>query len=170
MPFRWPGLKPLDRISEPDERHQYFRQPDTLEPVTLASHHADISAITLTATAPPEVAEAFDRARNAFLYCWYVYELGSLAESQAYSTLELALRLRLGVKGGRGAPTLNPLLRRAKKDGLLVPLDPRRLDPMIELVTHLRNNWNHGTSSLHDPGMTLSMLRTAADLINALYP
>ena len=41
---------------------------------------------------------------------------------------------------------------------------------MIELVTHLRNNWNHGTTSLHDPGMTLSMLRTARDLINALYP
>ena len=46
--------------------------------------------------------------------------------------------------------------------------DPRRLRPMIELVVHLRNDWNHGTSSHHDPGMTLSMLRTTADLINVL--
>jgi hypothetical protein len=165
-----PGLKPLHQLTVPDERHQYFVRPDTLDPIAVEDHHADVAAVTISAAAPFEVREAFDRARNALLYGWYVYELGSLAESQAYSTLEMALRMRLGVKGGKGAPGLKLLLVRARDDGLLPHVDHRRVDHLIELVAHLRNTWNHGTSNLHDPGTTLSMLRTTADLINDLFP
>jgi hypothetical protein len=41
------------------------------------------------------VGSQFDKARHAFIYSWFAYDLVSLAEQQGYQTLELALREKL---------------------------------------------------------------------------
>jgi hypothetical protein len=114
-----PGLKPRDQINVPDERHRAFVRLETLEPVTFEQHYEEVEAITLSAAAPLEVIDAFDRARNAFLYSWFVYELSSLAEMQAYATLEMALRMRFKIPAGKNAPGLNGLLGKAISQGVI---------------------------------------------------
>src|SRR6266481_1854267 len=118
-----PGLKPKDQINVPDERQRAFVHPDTLEPITFEHHYKEVEEVTLSPTAPVEVIDAFDRARNAFLYSWFVYELGSLAEMQGYSTLELALRIRFKIRAGKRAPGLNELLGKAITQGIV--FDPQ---------------------------------------------
>jgi hypothetical protein len=171
MTFRkLPGLKPRGQINVPDERQRAFVHPDTLEPITFEHHYEEVEAVTLSSTAPLEVIDAFDRARNAFLYSWFVYELGSLAEMQGYSTLELALRIRLKIPAGKRAPGLSDLLSDAIAQGIVLDPQSHLKGGIASVISTMRNTWGHGTDNLLDPNTTIQALRRSADMINQLFP
>jgi hypothetical protein len=164
------GLKPRDQINVPDERHRSFVHPDTLEPITFDDHYKEVEALTLSAAVPSQVIDAFDRARNALVYSWFAYELGSLAEMQGYATLEMALRMRFNYRAGKRAPGLHNLLSKAIAEGIVVNRQSRAKGGIAYFVSAMRNIWGHGTDNLLDPSMTLQSLQLSADLINQLFP
>jgi hypothetical protein len=169
-PRKLSGLKPRDQINVPDERHRAFVHPDTLEPITFDDHYREAEALALSSAVPFQVVDAFDRARNAFLYSWFAYELGSLAEMQGYAALEMALRMRFNYQAGKRAPGLYHLLSKAVTEGVVLDPQSRVKSGIASFVSAMRNTWGHGTDNLLDPSMTIRSLRLSADLINQLFP
>lgn len=76
-------------VSQPDPRTSFFFGQI---PPSLAAHHARIDAIRLGPAVPEPIAIQFETARNLYLYAWHVYRFYMVAEVQALTTLELALR------------------------------------------------------------------------------
>jgi hypothetical protein len=169
-PRKLSGLKPRDQINVPDERHRAFAHPDTLEPITFDDHYKEVEALTLSPAVPFQVIDAFDRARNAFLYSWFAYELGSLAEMQGYAALEMALRMRFNYQAGRRAPGLHNLLSKAITEGMVLDPQFNFKGGIASFVSAMRNTWGHGTDNLMDPSTTIRSLQLSADLINQLFP
>jgi hypothetical protein len=100
---------------------------------------------------PEKVRVQFETARNLMLYTWFVFEFQTIAELQAYASLELALRERLGnptrkVRNGKVLPLmLADLLDKAVGAGLFVPEQLRSWD-----WHKLRREWfskTHGFAS-----------------------
>lgn len=124
-------LKPLDEVGLADPRFKIMalRQGDSWRPFELADLHQRVEILTLNAGVPVDVRRNFEIAKNLLLYTWFVYEFQRPAAQQAFSTLEMALRLRFpdAVKKSLNkdgtektvAQTLRPLLERARKEGLL---------------------------------------------------
>jgi hypothetical protein len=131
-----------------------------------------------------KVYHSFLTARHLALYAWYVYRFNTVAQLQAYASLEYALRERLGHADDDRPPGLRVLLTEAIDIGLL---DERRirdwpghagaiapgyvsgdwLRRLPEPVAMLRNDLARGSFTLNpDGGLTL---RIVADIINQLY-
>jgi hypothetical protein len=161
-------FKELKDVTTPDERHRYFVTPGTHQPMTLAHHHRDAAAITLAPGARPEVTEVFDRARNAFVYSWFDYDLGGAAELLAFGAMEQALKRHYGIGDDKRSPGLQNLYGRAVADGLFPPDPPSPAMSTAELVAHVRNEWAHGKAWVHDPGSVMTVLRMCASRINEL--
>lgn len=160
-------LKPLDEVMQRDPRYDRFMVDDGyggLRNIELADHHADVAALELPASAPDEVRAVFDRARHAYLYAWFDYELSPLALQQALAALELALKMR-----GLGTPkqTLRPLLKEAVRKGLAPP-KWGELD-LADTLADIRNHWAHGSHHFGTPDMALRIMGGVADLIGGLY-
>lgn len=195
------GLKPLDEIYEPDVRQRHMARINIATgeavPLQLADLHGDISKIVLSGTPPPDVVTLFDRARNLYVYSWFVYDFTTPARSQAYATVELALRERLSAAGTppnkrRG---LRRLLKDAMKRGWLKdggfphiqhPVAPepheafqrRSFDPegteyckmLLKAMSDLRNDLAHGSPFLVGSGGSLGVFEVCAAIINQLFP
>lgn len=82
-------LRDLVSASQPDPRTSFFVGQI---PPSLAAHHARIDVIRLGPAVPEPIAIQFETARNLYLYAWHVYRFYMVAEVQALTTLELALR------------------------------------------------------------------------------
>jgi hypothetical protein len=127
-----------------------------------------VEVIRLGTNVPAAVTNGFDRARNAFVYAYYVYEFLMLAELQALATVEMALRLKLGPRAHH-KDTLPNLVQKAVKDGLL--LDPPPPSPKrATILTMMRNELAPGSDNVHLPTMTVSLLEICAEKINLLFP
>jgi len=98
-------FKRADQILSVDPRYVGFVVTDAngVRPMDLTAHHAIVAQVVLRGTPPDDVREAFDRARNLFLYAYFDYDLLVNAEIQALGSVELALRLQLGGAGERHA-------------------------------------------------------------------
>jgi hypothetical protein len=162
-------LKPFEQMTDPDGRYRTMSGITGLAPITSAEHHDWVAAITLEASVPAPIVEAFDRARDAFVYSWFVYELASLAEAQAYFTLELALRHRLGFGPGLKAPMLHQLLKDAVAQGILKDDGDHAGPSLVFIIPKLRNNWAHGSIDLNGPAISIQVLTMCADLINQAF-
>jgi hypothetical protein len=84
-------LKSLEEILQPDDRHNDFVRynPTSGEcrQISMADYHAWMADAALPDNVPAKIREQFDKARFAFIFCWFEYELSSLAEQHAYATL-----------------------------------------------------------------------------------
>ena len=159
-------LKPVGQIAQPDPLVASTRGRDGLSPLTVEEHHEAVAEITLSEHVPTPAKEAFDRARNTFVYAWFSYDLGALAEAQALFAVELALQLRLGPRV-HPKDTISNLIEKATKDGHIAP---NAGGPPLALVFRaMRNEWAHGSVHIHTPAMTLGLLRTCAGLINEAF-
>lgn len=171
--------KPIDAILEPDERFRTFVKLPDLQPMKLADHHGVIDAIRLNAAVPQNVRTAFERARCAYLYAWFAYELTTLAQAQACSALELALYDHLKVcYPDKEFGSLNACLEKCIADGVFdgfkthpagEPSDRKRLTDLRALLVHVRNEIAHGSEMVVMPGQALDLIGYCASLINHLH-
>lgn len=123
-------LRSPHNIHDPDPRTEHLVVIDDLNhlprSITIEDQHLSISKYILNQSAPEVIAVHFETAKNLYLYAWHVYRFYPVAEQQAFSTLEYALRLRLceyveqfkKEKRGR-EPTLHSLMKHARDAGLL---------------------------------------------------
>jgi hypothetical protein len=160
-------LKFVDQILNPDPLVASSRGRDGRSPLTVEEHHHAVAQIALSERVPAVAREAFDRARNAFLYAWFSYDLGALAEAQAIFSVELALRQRLGERA-HPKDTISNLLEKAVKDHLVID-NPLGMPSIGSMFRAMRNEWAHGSTHIHSPAMTLSLLESCASLINEAF-
>lgn len=117
------GLKGLDEVTRPEGRSlalHYIPEDGEPEPLTLELYHRLVASLALDPPVDPIVHPHFDVARNLLLYTWFESSFMHPAELQAFASLELALRLRLGGwKQLRRGPGLYKLLREALDSGLI---------------------------------------------------
>lgn len=160
-------LKSLDQIRQPDPLVARTCGRDGRAALTLEEQHDWVAGIELSPLVPEAARQVFDRARNAFVYAWFSYELGALAEGQALFSVEFALRLRLGDRAHEN-DTLSPLIEKAIKDKVIQE-NPLGLLPRALVFRTMRNEWAHGSSHIHSPVMTLDLMRACADLISEAF-
>lgn len=117
-------------VSHPDPRTENLAVIDKLSQlprsITIQDQYDFISQFVLNSTVSEDIAIHFETAKNLYLYAWHVYRFYTVAEQQAFATLEYALRLRLPEyvdqfkKENRGrGPTLRSLIKYAKESGIL---------------------------------------------------
>jgi hypothetical protein len=89
-------LKPLNEAILPDLRFQCLKITceDSSRPFELADMHQRLSETILNLSVPEKIRVQFETARNLMLYTWFVFEFQTVAEMQAYASLELALSER----------------------------------------------------------------------------
>lgn len=161
-------LKRLEDIYQPDER--WLNRVDidhstgAVTPTTVESIYTLVEEIELGANVPDEVRSHFEIARNLAVYSWFVYSFSVVAAMQALASLEMAVRMKTNAK---------------KRDSFYDLLDRvfpgRELAsnfappvPLSKVVTKLRNDLAHGSSTMHGQGV--NTLGFCAELINELYP
>jgi hypothetical protein len=109
-------LKPVDRITEPDPRHDGSAG-------TRELLHANLDSIRLHAGVPMHVRQLFETAKNLSLYSWFVYRFHPIAQLIGYASLERALKERVAgerrVETDTVRETLHPLLELAATKGWL---------------------------------------------------
>ena len=168
-------LKPLAEVLQADPRFasDMMLSGGEWRPVRLEAHYALVQSVELHRGVPEDVRETFDRARNVVFFAWFCYELLVVAEMQAFSALELGLKIRLRADGwNKESRGLVSLIKEARLRRLMAPAAeafPGRLDGVDALV-RLRNDLAHGTNSLHNPAMAICVLEKSATIVNLLYP
>ncbi|HYG35621.1 MAG TPA: hypothetical protein VEC99_12595 [Clostridia bacterium] len=116
------GFKPLAEVLLSDVRQTFwarFQADGTSRGIQLEDLHKRMSELNLNSTVPEAVRTGFDTARNLFLYSWFVYRFQTVAELQAYATLEFALGKRLEAEGAGHIKNLSPRLNFAVDKGWL---------------------------------------------------
>ena len=176
-------LKQLSEVMQADPRFDDMVAEITdtgVRLMTLEDYHADITSVELDARVPRDIRDAFDRARNAYLYSWFAYDLTTLAQAQGYAVLEFALRTRLGqVENGKRRAGLDQLIHAARVQGLLDGLKPLDhvvetshggdLTRLLDTMRRFRNELMHGSTHLNVPGEALYALRDCASVINHIF-
>ncbi|XYJ85889.1 MAE-28990/MAE-18760-like HEPN domain-containing protein [Cupriavidus necator] len=106
------ALRDGDNITHPDPRNTFFGLVDSagqVRPQELSDHLEAIQPYVLESTVPESVRLHFETAKNLYAYAWFVYRFHAVAEQQALSSLEFALRSRLESRSD------SPIARRSKK-------------------------------------------------------
>ncbi len=173
------GLKSFLELLEPDKRWVHFVlwnvSTNESTPMSLNDRYQSVAKITLSSHAPEDIQSQFNIARMLGIYAWLYYPFHQVAELKAFSTVEMALRLRFPERKG----ALNKLLLFAVEQGVIVDEgfshiavgeeDPAQYSKKLpSLVSSLRNDLAHGSPMLH-PG-SLFTLRNCAEIINQLFP
>ncbi len=129
---------------------------------------------------PAIIREQFDKARHAFIYSWFSYDLATLAEQQGYQVLEMALREKLPpdeqFKAKEKRWGLDTLLKRATSHRWLNRADFEVHGPygrngkmcLLDMLPMFRNELAHGSPNLF-PGGALEMLRLCVEILNKLF-
>lgn len=98
-------LRPIERIWEPDLRNTGYVRFDHATGewihVNIRDQHEAISQIMLHSDVPKDILTQFETARNLYLYAWFVYRFYPVAEHQALTCLEFALRERYEAEAPR---------------------------------------------------------------------
>lgn len=172
-------LKSFEMLLEPDVRWKSFVLRDlstnVMRPMSLHDRYESIAKIAISSSAPEDVRSQFNIALMLGVYAWLYYPFHQVAELKAFSTVEMALRLRFpDAKGG-----LKKLLSLAVERGAITDVGFSHLEPDTEaptrysaqlpsLISSLRNDLAHGSHMLH-PGSFFT-LRNCAEIINQLFP
>mgnify|MGYP001813515653 CR=1 FL=1 len=90
----------LGVVQRPDERmlHYVLYDPTTGESrrQELEDHFEQVASFVLNDSVPDSIHVQFNIAKNVLVYTWFEYSLFPVAALQAFTTLEFALRERLG--------------------------------------------------------------------------
>lgn len=94
-PFDPDKLRPWDLTMLPDPRTTSFVKRMTSGewvPVTTKDYHDAVAKLELNPSVPENIRHYYETARNLYLYAWYIYRFFPVAEQQALSCIEFALR------------------------------------------------------------------------------
>ena len=157
-------FKKLEEITSPDIRTTYFvlvnHETGKKREFSIKNLHDEVETIELDETVPEEVRSQFNVARNLCLYSWFCYPFHNVACLKAYSTIELALRIRLG-KSEETVSSLRSMLEEALAKGFFTE------NWIPEAISYLRNVAAHG-SSMNGP-WSVMILRRSAGVLNELF-
>jgi hypothetical protein len=92
-------LKTLPEVLQPDPRNSIFVRLETLKPLTIEEHHAEIAALVLGPEVPEDVRSYFASIQNVYLYAWFAYDLYTVVDFLCLTAVEMALRHRLPYVG-----------------------------------------------------------------------
>jgi len=113
-------LKPLAEVLHPDPRNSAFVLLETLKPITIEEHYAEIESVVLESQVPQEVRSYFATIQNVCLYAWFAYDLYTVVDFLCFTAVEMALRKRLPHTGaGRDKRTLQNLMDEAVSKKLI---------------------------------------------------
>lgn len=195
------NLKPFDKLFIPDGIQGSYllvnRETGATRQKTLHDHYAEIEEIVLLPEVPEDVRVHFDTARNLYLYNWFVYRFGPVAELHAIASVEFALKIKSGKKGAGLKKLLNlaiqkkwiqdsgfkyypvsqeTLIQRTAADSYRPQTDEHDLDTdnlqayckiLADSLPYFRNKFAHGSSILYPTGV--ATLAICADIINQLF-
>ena len=177
-------LKTLDQILESDARFEHMvgdvDETGAIRMMEITDLYALIEPLELHSGVPADIREQFDKARHAFVYSWFAYDLVSLAEQQGYQTLELALREKLPEAERKKADEkrwgLGKLLERAvahrwltRADFEVPPAHPGAAKIcFLDVIAMFRNELAHGSRNLF-PNGSVVMLQLCVDILHALF-
>lgn len=172
-------LKPIDSIFEPDSRNLHFVMYDEKigkqRIYGINDIHQTVEKITLAKVVPDKIISQFNVARNLAIYSWFVYSFHPVAMMKVFSTVEAALKIKLG-KNKHG---FKGLLKKAVRLGLIkdsgfghieTPSDKDSTEyseKIPTIVSGFRNDLAHGETMLGPWG--INNLRICADIINQLF-
>ena len=84
-------LKKLDEVCKPDPRNlDYVILEKKLlkpRPMTIEDHYRDVKKRKLHNDVPDDVLIEFEKARNLYLYTWFLYRFTQVAELQAFAAI-----------------------------------------------------------------------------------
>jgi hypothetical protein len=94
------ALRDPKQATDPDARSEAFAvlDPEGIRKATLADSHGAIRDFVLNPAVPNSIMVHFETAKNLYLYAWFVYRFYPVAEQQALTALEFALREKLTEK------------------------------------------------------------------------
>lgn len=127
---------------------------------------------------PTEIRVQIETVKNLFLYSWFVYRFGIVAKNQMLNVTELALRKKFEAEGLQVPNGLRGKLEKALAEGWFddssLPHLERSEDKaasvvIIQGITHLRNDLNHGSTMLYDPLNLIELSRNCLAIIGALF-
>lgn len=120
------ALRNPGQATQADSRSEGFAVIDAagIRAITLADRYEDIRSFELNPAVPHSIRVHFETAKNLYLYSWFVYRFFPVAEQQALTSLEFALRERLPPleDTAKGKPKFEGLafrLQRARELGLI---------------------------------------------------
>lgn len=129
-----------------------------------------MTVLALSENVPESVRRMHDGLRHAYIYSYFSYDLLTLAASQTFPCLELALRLcigkqfegRLDRKGKPRLPVMLPeLLEAAKTQGLI--------SAEIYWINDLRKMFAHGSETVLNPPLFLEPFKAVTSIIDELF-
>jgi hypothetical protein len=136
---------------------------------TLEQLHQDMSELELPECVPESVRRYHDGLRSAYIYSYFSYDLLTLAASQTFPCLELALRLRVGGKfegrvdrKGKPRPAMLPELLEAAQTQGLMSVD-------ISWINPLRKMFAHGSETVLNAPMFLIPFEAVTSMIAQLF-
>jgi hypothetical protein len=160
-------FKDVDQLRLPDP---YYSGAAGFIGSTLEQLHQDMSALELPPDVPESVRRYHNGIRNSYVYSYYSYDLLTLAASETFPCLELALRLRVGDqfhgrvdRKGKPRPpaTLPELLDAARGQGL-ISCDVSWVNPM-------RRMFAHGSDAVLNPPLFLDPFGAVTEVIAELF-
>lgn len=135
------SLRSLSNIFDRDIRNN----------ISLEKHHEIISRYSLIESVPEKITIQFETAKNIYLYAWNVYRFFNVADHQALTCLELALRVRF-------------------KDDIPKSDYPRTENPMLWVLLRYAISHKHikneGFSAWHEIATTRAQSRYMYEQIN----
>ncbi len=175
-------FKRLDDIALPDVRNTLWvatnLETGEQRKMALSDIYESVALIDLHESVPDDVRSQFNVAKNLAVYTWYCYPFHQISELKAFSTLEMALRMKFGENGQRLG--FKRLLRKAVASGLIKDIGFSHIADNVEnpestvyterlpdQMPDLRNNLAHGSCTLH-PYSEIN-LQICADFINQLF-
>ena len=160
-------LKDIHGLRSPDP---YYSGEAGFVGSTLEQLHEDMRKLGLPARVPDSVRRCHDGVRNAYVYSYFSYDLLTVAASQTFPCLELALRLRVGKqfegrvdrKGNPRPPVmLGELLEACKAQGLI--------SCEISWINPLRKMFAHGSDAILNPPMFLAPFEAVTSMIAEVF-
>lgn len=172
-------LKKLEELGNPDERNLRYIQVNytTGEQRTLEIKdiYSAVERVKLSAKVPEKIQSQFNVAKNLAIYSWFAYSFHQISDMKAFSTVEMALRDRLG----EHRYSFKGLIKKAVNLGLINDSGFHHIEEsknvttneysakLPEIMPYLRNSLAQGSTTLH-PG-SAGNLAICADFINQLY-
>jgi hypothetical protein len=187
-------LKPIQDLSNPDERQRFFVLRDSktgkVRAFSLNDLYDRISTIRLHAGVPEDILNHFATALNLLAYSWHYYPFNVTAQFMAYVSVEFALKTRFseikhfpfrrlvkhavktGVVTDAGFSHLEPVTegeyRLHSVPPMFITTRSSYAEALIDIMPSLRNTLAHGATMVHMHGP--SSVRICAEFINQLFP